>query len=230
MLSSCVILIVLPLCKVMTALCLHSQFHKNLLKQPGKLTGYLAGLCGAAGPMTGSLPRQRNRHITFRYQASQPGGLGISLQAPTPNGVPCKGIVLGGLTCTHLPSYHVSQKSQAIQNSPVLCTHSMIRLLCRGPVSRVGPRDCQQPGYPSIIRSTTQPRARQATLDALAPSCTLANANDPSAQAGGHGQALACPSNACVSLEAPKRKGTGQSPGDGAQGWLRAVNRHAAFS
>lgn len=25
-----------------------------------------------------------------------------------------------GLTCTHLPSYQVSQKSQAIQNSPVL--------------------------------------------------------------------------------------------------------------
>lgn len=29
----------------------------------------------------------------------------------------------GGLTCTHLPSYQVSQKSQAIQKSPFLYVH-----------------------------------------------------------------------------------------------------------
>ena len=34
--------------------------------------------------------------------------------------------VLRQLTCTHLPSYHVSQKSHAIQNSPVLQARSVI--------------------------------------------------------------------------------------------------------
>ncbi len=34
-------------------------------------------------------------------------------------------------TCTHLPSYQVSQKSQAIQNSPVLQARNTIFIMLR---------------------------------------------------------------------------------------------------
>ena len=66
---------------------------------------------------------------------------------------------LGKPTCTHLPSYQVSQKSQAIQNSPVLQACIMISRIHRYPSSQ-GSRACRaltlrHEGYPPVIRSTT---------------------------------------------------------------------------
>ena len=41
----------------------------------------------------------------------------------------CKGALSARPTCTHFPSYHVSQKSQAIQNSPVLQADKVLLLM-----------------------------------------------------------------------------------------------------